>query len=75
MGQHTDLDPADHGLGAYPATRLNCPGARDPHAHVKSVAAAVLTQLASRSSAVRKDCEADSFETDPAAKMDLFLNG
>ena len=44
-GQHTDLDPADHGLGAYAATRLNCPGAQDPHSHVKSVAAAVLTQL------------------------------
>jgi UDP-N-acetylglucosamine 2-epimerase (non-hydrolysing) len=44
-GQHIDLDPADHGLGAYSATRLNCPGAQDPHAHVKSVAAAVLTQL------------------------------
>jgi UDP-N-acetylglucosamine 2-epimerase (non-hydrolysing) len=32
-------------LGAYQATRLNCPGAQDPHAHVKSVAAAVLVQL------------------------------
>jgi UDP-N-acetylglucosamine 2-epimerase (non-hydrolysing) len=44
-GQHADLDPADHGLGAYPATRLYCPGTQDPHSHVKSVAAAVFTQL------------------------------
>ena len=44
-GQHADLDPVDHGLGAYQATRLKCPGAQDPHAHVKSVAAAVLVQL------------------------------
>lgn len=44
-GQHAGLDPADHGLGAYSATRLHCPGAHDPHAHVKRVAAAVLTHL------------------------------
>ncbi|MBA3511975.1 UDP-N-acetylglucosamine 2-epimerase (non-hydrolyzing) [Sphingomonas sp.] len=44
-GQHADLDPVDHGLGAYPATRLYCPGTQDPHSHVQSVAAAVLTQL------------------------------
>ncbi|HEU5286139.1 MAG TPA: UDP-N-acetylglucosamine 2-epimerase (non-hydrolyzing) [Sphingomicrobium sp.] len=44
-GQHADLDPADHGLGAYSATRLHCPGAQDPHSHVRSVTAAVLEQL------------------------------
>ena len=43
-GQH-DLDPADFDLGAYPATRLHCPGAENPHAHVKSVTAALETQL------------------------------
>ena len=47
-GQHPDLDPADHGLGAYTATRLHCPGAKDPHSHVKSVASAVLVELRKR---------------------------
>lgn len=46
-GQH-DLDPAEHGLGAYPAVRLHCLGTEDPHAHVKSVTAAVLSQLHDR---------------------------
>jgi len=46
-GQH-DLDAADFDLGAYPATRLRCPGTQDPHAHVKSVAAAVEKQLRRR---------------------------
>lgn len=32
-------------MGAYPATRLHCPGAENPHSHVKTVTAAVLTQL------------------------------
>ena len=44
-GQHADLDPADYELGAYPAVHLRCPGAEDPHAHVKSVTAAVAAQL------------------------------
>jgi UDP-N-acetylglucosamine 2-epimerase (non-hydrolysing) len=43
-GQH-ELDPADYELSAYPATRLHCPGAEDPHAHVRSVTTAVLAQL------------------------------
>ena len=47
-GQHADLDPADHGLGAYSATRLHCPGVPDPHAHVKQVTEAVLMQLRTR---------------------------
>ena len=46
-GQH-DLDPAEYDLGAYPATRLRCPGVEDPHLHVKSVTAAVRTQLCPR---------------------------
>lgn len=40
-GQHAELDPADYEMGDYPAARLNCPGAEDPHAHVKSVTTAV----------------------------------
>ncbi len=47
-GQHPELDPADFGLDAYPAARLRCPGAEDPHAHVKSVAAAIGAQLRRR---------------------------
>jgi len=43
-GQH-DLEPAELELGSYPATRLDCRGAEDPHAHVRSVTAAVLAQL------------------------------
>jgi len=46
-GQH-DLDPADYELGTYPATRLHCPGTEDPHAHVRSVATAVLARLCER---------------------------
>jgi UDP-N-acetylglucosamine 2-epimerase (non-hydrolysing) len=44
-GQHPELDPADYDLSAYPATRLDCPGAENPHAHVRNVAAAVGRQL------------------------------
>jgi UDP-N-acetylglucosamine 2-epimerase (non-hydrolysing) len=47
-GQHADLDPAEFELGQFPATRLHCPGAQDPHAHVKCVATAVATQLRRR---------------------------
>jgi UDP-N-acetylglucosamine 2-epimerase (non-hydrolysing) len=47
-GQHADLDPAEHGLGAYAATRLHCPGAENPHSHVRTVTAAVLAQLRKR---------------------------
>lgn len=46
-GQHS-LDPADFDLGAFPATWLRCPGTKDPHGHVKSVAAAVQAQLRRR---------------------------
>jgi UDP-N-acetylglucosamine 2-epimerase (non-hydrolysing) len=46
-GQH-DLDPADFDLGAHPAIRLHCPGAENPHAHVKSVTMAVEAQLRRR---------------------------
>ena len=47
-GQHPDLVPAEHGLGAYAATRLHCPGAEDPHSHVKSVTEAMLAQFRKR---------------------------
>ena len=47
-GQHADLDPADHGLGAYAAIHLHCPGAEDPNLHVKCVAEAILGQLHKR---------------------------
>ena len=43
--QHVDLDPAEFGLGAYPAVRLGCPGEEDPHRHVRMVTAAMLPQL------------------------------
>jgi UDP-N-acetylglucosamine 2-epimerase (non-hydrolysing) len=46
-GQH-DLDPTEFELGAFPATKLHCPGAENPHAHVKSVTAAVKAQLRRR---------------------------
>ena len=46
-GQH-DLDPADFDLAAYPATRLHCPGAENPHAHVRNVAMALETQFRRR---------------------------
>jgi UDP-N-acetylglucosamine 2-epimerase (non-hydrolysing) len=44
-GQHEALDPAEFGLGAFPATRLDCPGEEDPHAHVRKVTAALLPLL------------------------------
>ena len=44
-GQHLALDPAEFGLGAFPAVRLNCPGEENPHAHVRKVTAAVLPLL------------------------------
>jgi UDP-N-acetylglucosamine 2-epimerase (non-hydrolysing) len=44
-GQHAALDPAEFGLAAFPATRLDCPGEEDPHVHVRSVTAAVLPLL------------------------------
>ncbi|MEO5611164.1 MAG: UDP-N-acetylglucosamine 2-epimerase (non-hydrolyzing) [Sphingomicrobium sp.] len=46
-GQHA-LDPDEFGLGAFPATRLSCPGTKDPHAHVKTVASAVAAQFRQR---------------------------
>lgn len=46
-GQH-DLDPAEFDLDAYPATRLHCPGAENPYAHVKSVTAAIRPHLRRR---------------------------
>ena len=44
-GQHDALDPAEFGLEAYAATRLDCPGEEDPHDHVRRVTAAVLPLL------------------------------
>lgn len=46
-GQH-EIDPAAFDLGDFPATRLQCPGTEDPHAHVKSVTKAVKAQLRRR---------------------------
>jgi UDP-N-acetylglucosamine 2-epimerase (non-hydrolysing) len=46
-GQH-ELVPAEFDLGAYPATRLQCPGTENPHAHVRTVTAAVEAQLRRR---------------------------
>ena len=45
-GQHRALDPAEFGLGGYAADLLDCPGNRDPDAHVRSVATAVAPILA-----------------------------
>lgn len=44
-GQHPSLDPAEFGLGAYPADRLDCPGETDPDRHAQSVADAVAPLL------------------------------
>jgi UDP-N-acetylglucosamine 2-epimerase (non-hydrolysing) len=40
-GQHAGLDPADFGLGEYPALSLGCPGERDPYAHATRVSSAL----------------------------------
>ena len=45
-GQHPALRPADFGLDRYPCLLLGCPGREDPHAHVRSVTAALLPSLA-----------------------------
>jgi UDP-N-acetylglucosamine 2-epimerase (non-hydrolysing) len=45
-GQHSGLDPADFGLPAMRADRLQCPGEQDPHRHVRAVTAALLPGLA-----------------------------
>jgi UDP-N-acetylglucosamine 2-epimerase (non-hydrolysing) len=42
------LDLAEFDLGTYPAIQLHCPGAQDPHSHVKSVTSAVKAQLRRR---------------------------
>ena len=44
-GQHRALDPGEVGLDAFDATKLDCPGEQDPHAHVHEVTAAVLPLL------------------------------
>jgi UDP-N-acetylglucosamine 2-epimerase (non-hydrolysing) len=44
-GQHHALDPAEFGLAAFPAMRLDCPGEEDPHEHVRRVTAAFLPFL------------------------------
>lgn len=46
-GQHSELDPADFGLGGFSSIRLNCSGEADPHAHVRAVTTALLPQLCS----------------------------
>ena len=40
-GQHASLDPCAHGLGRFPAVKLDCPGEASPHHHVEKVAAAI----------------------------------
>jgi UDP-N-acetylglucosamine 2-epimerase (non-hydrolysing) len=47
-GQHWGLDAWQFGLGSFSATRLNCRGEEDPHAHVRMVAAALGPTLATR---------------------------
>lgn len=44
-GQHSGLDGAEFGLGAFEATYLDCVGEEDPHGHVRRVTAAVLPLL------------------------------
>ena len=44
-GQHPGLIPEDFGLRSYPFERLDCPGERDPHRHVRNVTAALLPRL------------------------------
>jgi UDP-N-acetylglucosamine 2-epimerase (non-hydrolysing) len=43
-GQH-DLDPAEFDLSDYPAAQLDCHGEENPHAHVKTVTAAIAALL------------------------------
>lgn len=45
-GQHRQLEPADYGLGGYPAFDLDCPGQQDPHAHVGRVSRAAAAVIA-----------------------------
>ena len=45
-GQHPGLDAKDFGLGAFRTERLDCPGEKDPHLHVRAVTAALLPRLA-----------------------------
>jgi UDP-N-acetylglucosamine 2-epimerase (non-hydrolysing) len=45
-GQHSMLDPAEHGLARYGAIALHCPGEANPHAHVEKVATALQPLLA-----------------------------
>jgi UDP-N-acetylglucosamine 2-epimerase (non-hydrolysing) len=44
-GQHPQLDPADFGLNRFSPIRLNCPGRKDPHAHVGAVTKQILPLL------------------------------
>lgn len=46
-GQHPGLDPAPHGLDAYPLIYLDCQGRQDPHLHVREVARAFAPTLRS----------------------------
>ena len=46
-GQH-NLNPAEFDLGAFPATRLHCPGTENPHVHVRNVTLAVEMLLRQR---------------------------
>jgi len=44
-GQHSGLDPRAFGLNSFPRIDLGCPGARDPHVHVRAVTFALLPML------------------------------
>lgn len=44
-GQHPQLDPAEHGFHAEQVTQLDCPGLKDPHAHVGQVSRRLLPYL------------------------------
>ena len=59
-GQHRDLEPADFGLGGFPAERLGCPGKQDPHRHVGVVTAAMLPSLGEAPGLLLVECDTSS---------------
>jgi len=46
--QHPALDPVEFGIEDYPAVHLGCPGAEDPHRHVQTVTAQLLSRFSPR---------------------------
>lgn len=47
-GQHPRLEPDEFGLGGFDVVRLDCPGERDPHSHVRKVSTTVAPLLLDR---------------------------